>query len=41
MTHDYTFKSYIANGREYYEYSTDALAKNSATGWKNAVDPPP
>ena len=21
MTHDYTFKTYIANGREYYEYS--------------------
>lgn len=25
MTHDYTFKTYIANGREYYEYSVDAL----------------
>ena len=25
MTHDYTFKAYIANGREYYEYSVDAL----------------
>ena len=26
MTHDYTFKTYIANGREYYEYSVDTLA---------------
>ena len=25
MTHDYTFKTYIANGREYYEYSVNAL----------------
>lgn len=25
MIHDYTFKTYIANGREYYEYSVDAL----------------
>ena len=25
MTHDHTFKTYIANGREYYEYSVDAL----------------
>ena len=25
MTHDYTFKTYIANGREYYEYSVDVL----------------
>ena len=25
MTHDYTFKTYIANGREYYEYSVDTL----------------
>lgn len=25
MTHDYTFRTYIANGREYYEYSVDAL----------------
>lgn len=25
MTHDYTFKTYIANGREHYEYSVDAL----------------
>ena len=25
MTHDYTFKTYIAKGREYYEYSVDAL----------------
>lgn len=25
MTHDYTFRTYIANGREYYEYSIDAL----------------
>ena len=24
MTHDYTFRTYIANGREYYEYSIDA-----------------
>lgn len=25
MTHYYTFKTYIADGREYYEYSADAL----------------
>ena len=25
MIHDYTFKTYIASGREYYEYSVDAL----------------
>ena len=25
MEYGYTFKTYIANGREYYEYSTDAL----------------
>ena len=25
MDHNYTFKTYIANGREYYEYSADAL----------------
>lgn len=25
MDHSYTFKTYIANGREYYEYSADAL----------------
>lgn len=25
MTHDYKFKTYIASGREYYEYSADAL----------------
>jgi len=26
MTHDYTFRTYIANGREHYEYSVDALS---------------
>lgn len=25
MTHDYTFRTYVANGREYYEYSIDTL----------------
>lgn len=25
MTHDYTFRTYIVNGREHYEYSVDAL----------------
>lgn len=25
MEHRYTFKTYVANGREYYEYSVDAL----------------
>ena len=27
MAYGYTFKTYIANGREYYEYSTDALTR--------------
>lgn len=27
MAHEYTFKTYIANGREHYEYSTDALTR--------------
>ncbi len=25
MNYEYAFKTYIANGREYYEYSIDAL----------------
>ena len=25
MTHNYTFRTYIVNGREYYEYRVDVL----------------
>ena len=35
MTHDYTFKTYIANGREYYEYSTDTLTKLERSEFEN------
>lgn len=27
MEYEYTFKTYIANGREYYEYTIDALTR--------------
>lgn len=32
MEYGYTFKTYIANGREYYEYSTDALTREERGG---------